>query len=74
MDRGTCNLCVDSRVGPRSQLKLSMAQFSALFPPLDSALAHLAEAGCHLHQPANRDWEHVDIAYAQVEKVARVCY
>ncbi|RXK34847.1 hypothetical protein M231_07893 [Tremella mesenterica] len=70
IDRGTCNLCVDSRVGPRSQLKLSMAQFSALFPHLDSALAHLAEAGHHLHQPANRDFEHVDIAYAMVEKVA----
>ncbi|EIW66941.1 hypothetical protein TREMEDRAFT_64799 [Tremella mesenterica DSM 1558] len=68
--QGTCNLCVDSRVGPRSQLKLSMAQFSALFPHLDSALAHLAEAGHHLHQPANRDFEHVDIAYAMVEKVA----
>ncbi|EIW66153.1 hypothetical protein TREMEDRAFT_65750 [Tremella mesenterica DSM 1558] len=72
--QGTCNLCADSRVGPRSQLKLSMAQFSALFPPLHSALAHLAEAGNHLHQPANRDFQHVDIAYAMVEKVALVGY
>ncbi|EIW69783.1 hypothetical protein TREMEDRAFT_61551 [Tremella mesenterica DSM 1558] len=68
--QGTCNLCVDSRVGPRSPLKLSMAQFSSLLPPLDLALARLAKVGNHQHHRPNCDFEHVYVAYAEVEKVA----
>ncbi|EIW66448.1 hypothetical protein M231_07742 [Tremella mesenterica] len=47
-----------------------MAQFSSLSPPLDLALAHLAEAGSHLQGHPNHNFEHVDTAYAEVEKVA----
>ncbi|EIW70883.1 hypothetical protein TREMEDRAFT_61395 [Tremella mesenterica DSM 1558] len=40
VDRGTCSFAVDSRIGPRDQLKFSMTQWKAMYTTLDKAMAN----------------------------------
>ncbi|RXK35543.1 hypothetical protein M231_07222 [Tremella mesenterica] len=41
VDQGTCSFAIDSRIGPRDQLKLSLSQWRTMYRTLDKAMANI---------------------------------